>query len=469
VLLRIWGSIPKIDPDSICNILAYTLYGDPETYILTTFPDRPTVTTISPDNGNGGNLFTIVTINGTNFKPGTGRTEVVLRKVGQPDIPSGDVTVDSASLWCAIVIPDTAAPGLWDVVVINPDGEPGTLINGFSITPSVESITPSSGARGSVFPFPIILTINGTNFEPGSDTTRVKFTKSGQPDILSGDVTVNSPTSLWCVIQIPESTALGQWNIVVTNPDGHSGILSNGFTVTGPPAPNITSITPATGGQGQIVDILDLYGANFIPGSTTTQVYLSHLIGRIRINATNIVVVSPDQITCHFSIPSDARTGTYDVVVKNPDGQSGTLANGFTIIEPAPAPTVTGITPASGVRGTVVKIRDLAGTNFIPGSTTTQVYLYPLIGRIHIDATYVDVVSPDQITCILTIPSDARTGIWKVGVQNPDGQTATMPGGFLILAAAPSVSSIIPNSAFQGTTSLAITDLHGATSKPEPL
>ena len=45
------------------------------------------------------------------------------------------------------------------------------------------------------------------------------------------------------------------------------------------------------------------------------------------------------------------------------------LVNGFTVM--APAPTVTGITPATGVNTTTVSITNLAGTNFASGATVS--------------------------------------------------------------------------------------------------
>ena len=56
------------------------------------------------------------------------------------------------------------------------------------------------------------------------------------------------------------------------------------------------------------------------------------------------------------------------VTVANTDGQSGTLAAGFTFL--GPQPTVTGIAPSSGATagGTAVTI---SGTNFVSGATVT--------------------------------------------------------------------------------------------------
>ncbi len=93
-----------------------------------------------------------------------------------------------------------------------------------------------------------------------------------------------------------------------------------------PTGPIVTSITPNHGQQGSVVHITNLAGSNFQSGATVKLVKT----GETDINATNVVVVSASQITCDFNL-SGATTGQWDVVVTNPDMQSGTLSNGFTV------------------------------------------------------------------------------------------------------------------------------------------
>jgi len=52
--------------------------------------------------------------------------------------------------------------------------------------------------------------------------------------------------------------------------------------------------------------------------------------GQPDIVATNVNVASDTQITCDFNL-TGAVTGVWDVVVTNPDSQSATLTNGFTV------------------------------------------------------------------------------------------------------------------------------------------
>jgi len=56
----------------------------------------------------------------------------------------------------------------------------------------------------------------------------VKLTKAGSTDIVATNVTVVSASQITCKVNM-NGAARGLWNVVVTNPDGQSGTLSNGL------------------------------------------------------------------------------------------------------------------------------------------------------------------------------------------------------------------------------------------------
>ena len=88
----------------------------------------------------------------------------------------------------------------------------------------------------------------------------------------------------------------------------------------------MTSITPNSGLNNSPVSITNLAGTGFLAGAT---VKLTRT-GETDISGTTVSVVSPTQITCTFDLTGKV-VGAWNVVVTNPDNQSGTLANGFTI------------------------------------------------------------------------------------------------------------------------------------------
>jgi PKD repeat protein len=95
----------------------------------------------------------------------------------------------------------------------------------------------------------------------------------------------------------------------------------------GPP-PTVTKITPNVGSDKQSSWPVTIEGTDFAPGDSL-RVYLAQGEG----DPIEGIDVSADstQIECDFDL-SDAAPGSYTVWVENPDGQEGSLTNGFTVV-----------------------------------------------------------------------------------------------------------------------------------------
>lgn len=96
------------------------------------------------------------------------------------------------------------------------------------------------------------------------------------------------------------------------------------------PAPEVTSITPSSGVNTGVIDITDLSGSSFQSGATVKLTKT----GQTDIPGSGVSVVSSSTITCTLDL-TGVLTGTWDVVVTNPDDQSGVLAEGFTVRAPS--------------------------------------------------------------------------------------------------------------------------------------
>jgi len=113
------------------------------------------------------------------------------------------------------------------------------------------------------------------------------------------------------------------------------------------------------------------------------------------------------------------------------------------------APTVTGISPASGAKDAVVGVT-ITGTNFESGATAKLARAgYPFI-----TGTGVSVSSGTSIGCTFSL-SGAEEGSYNVMVTNPGGQSDTKMGAFSIGQAPPIVESFSPTTAGLNSTQLA--------------
>jgi hypothetical protein len=435
-------------------------------FTVTSVPiTTPTVLSITPTAGHIGTVVSVTNLVGTNFNTTATPVTVRLVKTGSSDIMATNVVVVSSTrITCQFDLTG-AATGLWDVVVRNPDGQEGRGTGLFSVTsvpvtsPTVISITPASGQTGLVVS---VTYLAGTNFNIGATPVIVRLVKTGSPDIIATNVVVVSSTWITCHFDLTGASA-GTWDVVVRNPDGQEGRGTGLFTVTSVPitSPTVLSINPAAGQSGTFVSVTNLVGANFNAIATPVTVRLVKA-GSPDVIATNVVVVSSTWITCQFDL-TRAATGSWDVVVRNPDGQEGRGTGLFTVTSlPVTTPTVISITPATGQTGNIVTVSDLIGTDF---STTTAPVSVRLTknGATDISARKMMVVSSTRITCQFDLLG-AETGSWDVVVRNPDGQEGRGTGLFTVTSAPvppPSITSITP-SVGQTETVISVTNLAGA-------
>jgi hypothetical protein len=105
--------------------------------------------------------------------------------------------------------------------------------------------------------------------------------------------------------------------------------LTASFNVSLPPAPTLTSVSPASGVQGTSVPVT-LAGTNFVAGAAVA-------VSNTGVIVSNVAVVSTTQITATLIISATAATGAANVTVTTSGGTSGPAV--FTVNPPAPTLT----------------------------------------------------------------------------------------------------------------------------------
>jgi Domain of unknown function (DUF1929)/IPT/TIG domain/Glyoxal oxidase N-terminus len=222
---------------------------------------------------------------------------------------------------------NVAPPGYYMLFILNGSGVPSiasfVFLSSSGPAPTVTSVSPNSGSVSGG----TTLTIVGTNFAPGATVSFAGTVATGVTVVSSTSITATTPPQ-----------AAGAVSVRVTNPDSQSGTLANGYTYTSPnPAPALTAITPnagpASGGTG-----VTITGANFLTGATVSFAGTA-ATGAVVVNSTSITATTPVH---------EAEGGVATVMVTNPDGQIGTLTDGYTYISPNPGSPGLGLSVASG-------------------------------------------------------------------------------------------------------------------------
>jgi IPT/TIG domain len=361
-----------------------------------TYIAPPTLTSVSPNSGLavGG---TAVTLTGTNFASGA--------TVTFGGTAATNVTVSNSTTITATT--PAHAAGAVTVTVTNSNGLSGSLASGFTYIapPTVTGVSPSSGttAGGTA------VTITGTNFAAGATVTFGIAAATNVVVVSATQITATTPAG-----------SAGAVTVTVTNPGSQSGSLANGYTYV--VVPTVTSVSPnngaATGGTA-----VTITGTNFAAAATV-------MFGGAA--ATNVVVVNSTTITA--TTPAGSGTVTVTVTV---NGQSGSLANGFTYNGSGPtAPG--GLTAGTGPGPTVAAVQGYDNPTFLTTHTTapfdsTGGDLIVLCASSHFGVTFTPSDNFGNTWISIAGPTttslgfDLRTQVWYA--PNPvvgPGQTITM-------------------------------------------
>lgn len=375
----------------------------------------PAVTAVSPSAGQREATLD-VTLSGSGFIQG-----VTTVSFGTGITVDAVHVASAVSLRASIRIGAGAALGPRAVSVSNPapGGGSASLPAAFTVMaanprPALTGASPSVGQRQTT----LDVTLTGSGFLDGRTT--VAF----GPGISVTSVVVGSPTTLVASISIAADATLGPRDVVVTNPPpgGGSATLSGGFTILPQnPSPDVTGASPASGQRRDRLDVT-LTGSGFIPDLTTVTFGPDITVDAVQVNG-------PTSLIATIRIGAGATLGARSVAVTNPapGGGTGTLPDGFTVLEENPAPTLNMALPGVGIRGTTMNVT-LLGSGFVQGLTSVS------FGE-GIVVNSVNVVFWTSLTANITIAAEAATGPRNVSVTNapPGGGTFIMHDGFSIL------------------------------------
>jgi len=281
--------------------------------------------------------------------------------------------VTATQITAVIDILASAAVGTRNVTVTNADTQSATLTNGFSVTagsalpaPTITGISPNSEFQGATN---VTVAITGTNFQLAPTCTfdsDFGGTINTCAFVSSTQINVN--------LTIAANATLGGHNVTVTNADGQSATMINGFTVTENLGPTVKL------GSGFTVGALVLNGNAQLNGSV-----LELTDGGLNEN-------SSAWYATRVNVQSFVNDFTFQVT-------PGTTADGFTFALQANNTAAVGL-GGGGLGYGPVLVGDPGG---IPNSLAIKFDLYNNNGEgINSTGLYVNGVSP-------SIPADDLT------------------------------------------------------------
>lgn len=367
----------------------------PPTRTVTVTPTAPapTLTSATPNNALQGTTNLSVVLTGTNF-------------LANPNCSFGagievnSCTYNSATQITAnIDVLANATVGPYNIVVTDTDTQTATLTAGFTVmagmalpAPTLTSVSPNSQFQGATG---VAVVLTGTNFT-ASPACNFDADFGG---IITTACTYVSATQLNATINIAANAMLGGHNVIVTNADGQSTTLINGFTVTQNLGPTVQ------------------LGAGFTVGAVV-------LNGNAQLNGSQLELTDGnfnEDSSAWYATPVNVQNFVNDFTFQL---TAGTTADGFTFVLQNNNTAALG--PYGGGLGYgPVQTGDPGG---IPNSVAVKFDLYDDLGE-GIDSTgiYLNGASPTVPSVDLT-PSgiDLHSGHLFHAHMIYDGTTLTM-------------------------------------------
>ncbi len=372
----------------------------------------PTITGLSPASATAGGAAFTLTVNGTNFVPGS--------MVQWAGTALTTTFVSATQITAAVPANLIATASSANVTVTGPGGVSAGAaftISPAILAPTIASLSPSSATAGSAA---FTLTINGANFDSGT-TVQWGTTALARTFVSATQLTAVVPASL--------IAASGSASVTVTSSGGTSSGAT--FTINAVP-PTITSLSPSSATAGGAAFTLTVNGMNFVSGTT------------VQWNGTAVTTtfVSATQLTAAIPASLIATAGSESVTVADAGGTSSAAA--FTVN--SALPTISGFSPATVNAGGAAFTLTVTGTNFVSGATVQW-------NATGLTTTF---VSATQLTAEVPANLIATTGSASVTVKDAAG-TSTAATYTISAPNAPTISSLSPSSAMAGGTAFTLT------------
>ena len=420
-------------------------------------PSLATITGVSPNtgyqgNGAGNGAAVTVTVSGefthwdstTAFSFGDGIT-----------VSNVAVNAVAQTATMELAIPPLASLG-GTYVRATTGGEIATLNNAFIVqagTPII--LSASTGGGGAVVEqqqtVPVVILGQVTQWDSTTTVTYgpgflISTPVSGNPNCTGslnpgtvGTPLVTAPTAMTVCVTALALDHTGSYTLTVATPDASQVLTLPGslYVAAGPAA--VTGLSPASGQQGQTLDVaITGTNTNFEPGVTTASFGSG-------ISVNTLSVTGPTAASANVTVAANATPGLNTVTLATA-GEVASAPSAFTVL--AATPVVTFINPGNGAQGTTETVTVL-GT-FTHFTNATQFNFGPGI-------TVNSVVANSAISASVGLTISPIAAVGPVAVTATTGtEVATGTNAFTVTAGAASLATVAPATGRQNQNGLPV-------------
>jgi len=334
-----------------------------------------------------------ITVTGTGF--GNAETITIAGLSGLVTVPSTVTTTALGSFTASFVIPTGSTTATITATGVTSGGSAtATLTIGTVIT-----LTPKTGLPGTT------VTVAGRAFTPSS-TVDITW---GDILLLVSDYPTDSSGAFTTTITVPTGLTAYEYTITATDAKTPTPLHAHAvFTLTG-----VTAITlsPKSGLSGTPVIVT----GDWFTKSKTVTIYLDG----VSVGTTTAGASAPYSISKTITIPVATTFGAHIIKAMDSEGVSATatftVAERITVIETRSTTYMPGDTISFNIHSTV-EFRKVGADDIVIKIYDPNDYLFWDVNWAPKEDVATDtwvVPYSAQIASVLTLPSDAKAGLWK--------------------------------------------------------
>lgn len=322
---------------------------------------------------------------------------------------TGTEVLSATSLVVSLELALDAPTGPRGLKVTNLDGQFASSSSLFTVqsapAPTISGVSPTTVVAGTTR----AMTLFGTGFFAGVTVSPAP----SDPGLSISNVQRVDETTLTFDLAMAQSVSGGQYGFTVRNIDNQAATANNILTINPYVPPIVNSATPTQIVQGETW-LMTVSGAQFQTGATAALTPANS-----RVTLSNTQVLNADTMTTSIAVATNATTGSFGLVVTNPDGLTGTGNNLFSIV-PLPALAVTGVAPSTVNRGTTANLT-IFGRGFVPASGVSfggPGQKITVVSKTYINSTNLNVT--------VSVGNNVKTGAKSVTVSRPGSSSVTL-------------------------------------------
>ncbi|PLX04948.1 MAG: hypothetical protein C0595_01360 [Marinilabiliales bacterium] len=274
----------------------------------------PEIVSVEPNTASQGEQLTI-TITGQNTEFQQGSSMLVLENNTGTIYSESHTVINDTLMYGNFNFTFNHTPGIYDVTVTNWNLGDVTLVDGFTISPSIQpvisEVTPNNASQGTAVYFTI--KTENTTYN-SSDNLPYVILHQEWEELYPKEINVIDSVTIEAKFIFSYSNQSGYKTITVSSPYEGSLSLENAIFVTeAEPGGSISKVVPDTAIQGESISI-SVSGKDIIFMQGTSSLSLSKDNFTIS-PTTNTIVLSDSTLSGQFSFLQTFPAGKYDVVV----------------------------------------------------------------------------------------------------------------------------------------------------------